>query len=54
MRSLKMDAQGIEAAVHAALYNSGSQERKLEEFEIDGIVAAFPTLEEARKLKNLG
>jgi hypothetical protein len=53
MRSLKMDAEAIEAAVHAALYNHNSQQRKLEEFEIDGIVAAFPTPDEAKKLRDL-
>lgn len=55
MRSLKMDARGIEAALHATLFNAGSSgQRFLEEFEIEGIFAAFPTPAEERKLKCMG
>lgn len=54
MRSLKMDVRGIEAALQATLFNDGSGQRSLEEFEIEGILAAFPTPEEERKLKCLG
>ena len=54
MRSLKMDARGIEAALHATLFNDGSGQRTLEEFEIEGILAAFPTAEEERQLNSMG
>jgi hypothetical protein len=54
MRSLKMDAKGIEAALHATLFNDGSGQRYLEEFEIEGILAAFPTIEEGRMLRSMG
>jgi hypothetical protein len=54
MRSLKMSAKDIEAALHATLLNDGSGQRHLEEFEVDGILAAFPTVEEGRMLQNMG
>ena len=53
MRSLKMDSAGIEAALHATLFHDGSGQRTLEEFEIEGILAAFPTADEERKLKSI-
>lgn len=52
MRSLKMDAAGIQKAVQATLLNE--RNGALEEFEVEGILAAFPSLDEENKLKRLG
>eukprot|EP00892_Ulva_mutabilis_P003210 jgi/Ulvmu1/12890/UM098_0078.1 len=54
MRSLKMDTPTIQAALYASLSNCSSDQRRLEEFEIEGILAAFPSKAEAQQLQSLG
>lgn len=51
MRSLKMDISALKAAICALLSGTPTEHRALEEFEIEGVLAAFPTPGEAKKLK---
>lgn len=53
MRSLKMDISAIQAALHASISHRTGDQRRLEEFEIVGILAAFPSAAEAQQLQSL-
>lgn len=54
MRSLKMDVQAIQAVLYSSLSLEAGNERRLEEFEIVGILGAFPSAAEATKLQGIG
>lgn len=54
MRSLKMDVPAIQDALNACLSLGAVDQRRLEEFEIEGILAAFPSPAEAKQLQDLG
>lgn len=49
MRTLKLDAAGIAAALAAALVGD-TQGRQLEDNEVEGLLAALPCEAEAKKL----
>ena len=51
MRTLKLDAAGLDAALAAALAGGeGGGARRLEDNEVEGLLAALPSAVEAQKL----